>query len=164
MLRFLKGVFGVVVALTIVFVGVLAFDANSDWFSLPTSIPNPFADLASSASTSATNAALEASGIKDTVEDELRDHAGVIAERTGMSEDRVNGVIDDLDIQNWEATELPSDAVETGTQNVSYQGTDAVVTTYEDPSYVTVEVYGQEMTLAVPESAQGYMGYLGYLG
>ena len=37
------------------------------------------------------------------------------------------------------------------------------VTTYDDPGYVSVEVYGQTVTLAVPESAQAYLPYLAYV-
>ena len=42
-------------------------------------------------------------------------------------------------------------------------GINGTVTTYDDPGYVSVEVYGQTVTLAVPESAQAYLPYLAYV-
>ena len=46
----------------------------------------------------------------------------------------------------------------------SYSGTDATITTYDDPSVVTVTAMGQDITLAVPDSAQSYLPFLSYLG
>ena len=50
-----------------------------------------------------------------------------------------------------------------GTQAVNYGGISAEVTTYEDPSYITVSAEGQTFTLEVPNSAQDYLSLLGYL-
>lgn len=72
--------------------------------------------------------------------------------------------IDALDIQSWEVTSLPEGAEKTGSANVSYSGTDATITTYDDPSVVTVTAMGQDITLAVPDSAQSYLPFLSYLG
>lgn len=80
-----------------------------------------------------------------------------------MSEEQVNQAIDNLDINNWSVTSLPNDAKETGTQAVNYGGISAEVTTYEDPSYITVSAEGQTFTLEVPNSAQDYLSLLGYL-
>ena len=55
-------------------------------------------------------------------------------------------------------------AEKTGSANVSYSGTDATITTYDDPSVVTVTAMGQDITLAVPDSAQSYLPFLSYLG
>ena len=41
---------------------------------------------------------------------------------------------------------------------------DATITTYDDPSVVTVTAMGQDITLAVPDSAQSYLPFLSYLG
>ncbi|OUN89841.1 hypothetical protein [[Collinsella] massiliensis] len=110
-----------------------------------------------------TNAALDASGVKGRMEDALRSSTGAIAEATGMSEDQVNAAIDQLDISSWSAMALPADATATGSFTTSYQGAEATVTTYADPSYITVDAYGQTITLSVPESAQQYVSLLGYL-
>lgn len=109
------------------------------------------------------NTALETSGVKNQVEEALRTHVADIAAATGMSEEQVSNAINDLDISSWTATELPANAQETGSTDVRYQGVDATVTTYADPSYVTVEALGQTVTLSVPESAQQYVPLLGYL-
>ena len=55
-------------------------------------------------------------------------------------------------------------ASKTGSTDISYGSTDATITTYDDPSVVTVEALGQDITLAVPDSAQSYLPFLGYLG
>lgn len=113
--------------------------------------------------TGAANAMIDASGIKGRIEDKLRSNASAIAQATGLSETEVSGAIDALDIPSWSAAELPDGAVATGSASASYGGTSATVTTYADPSYVTVDAYGQSVTLSVPASAQGYLPYLSYL-
>lgn len=109
------------------------------------------------------NTALEATGVKSQAENALRSHAADIAAATGLSEEQVNSAIDDLGISSWTAIELPAGAQETGSSSVSYQGVDATVTTYADPTYVTVDALGQTATLSVPESAQQYLPLLSYL-
>lgn len=111
----------------------------------------------------ATNALLDASGVKGDIDGALRDNADAIARATGMSESQVMAVIDELDISSWSATSLPADAEATGSFETSYRGAAATLTTYADPSYVTVDTYGQRVTLAVPASAQDYLSYLAYL-
>ena len=110
-----------------------------------------------------TNAAIDASGVKGRIEEALRANAEGIAAATGMSADEVDAAIDELDIASWSATTLPEDAAVSGSFSSSLQGTEATVTTYADPSYLTVDAYGQSITLAVPESAQQYVSLLGYL-
>ncbi len=114
---------------------------------------NPF----SGAQTAATNALIDSSGMKDRVESELYAHADAIAARTGMPVEAVNEGIGSLAIQDWQAVEKPRDSSETGSYSVNADGTQVGVTTYADPSIVTVEAYGQEVTLAIPESAQDYL-------
>ena len=75
----------------------------------------------------------------------------------------MSAAIDQLDISSWSAMALPADATATGSFTTSYQGAEATVTTYADPSYITVDAYGQTITLSVPESAQQYVSLLGYL-
>lgn len=111
----------------------------------------------------ATNALIDASGVKGDIDGALRDNADAIARATGMSESQVMAAIDELDISSWSATSLPADAEATGSFETSYRGAAATLTTYADPSYVTVDAYGQRMTLAVPASAQDYLSYLAYL-
>lgn len=120
-------------------------------------------DMLGSGTNAATNAAIDASGIKTKAEDALYGNAAEIAAQTGMSEDQVNQAIDNLDIDSWAVTSLPSDAQESGSQSVNYGGISAEVTTYNDPSYISVTAEGQTFTLSVPASAQEYLPLLDYL-
>lgn len=113
--------------------------------------------------TTATNAAIDVSGIKQKAEDKLKENREEIAAATGLSLDQVDAAIVDLDIGSWKATVLPSNAQSTGSFETSYGGMSGTVTTYTDPSYVTVESSGQTITLEVPDSAQSYLAYLSYL-
>ena len=118
---------------------------------------NPLAGLFEGGKNAAANAALDVSGLKSKAESALRGNTDRIAEATGMSSSQV-------DIQSWEVTSLPEGAEKTGSANISYSGTDATITTYDDPSVVTVTAMGQDITLAVPDSAQSYLPFLSYLG
>lgn len=109
------------------------------------------------------NAALDASGVKSSIDETLRSNVERIAAATGLSNEQVETAIDELAIESWIATTLPEGASVSGTFFTSYQGASAAVTTYADPSYITVEAYGQNLTLAVPESAQQYLSLLAYL-
>lgn len=109
------------------------------------------------------NAALDASGLKSSIDEALRSNVERIAAATGLSNDQVETAIDELAIESWSATTLPEGASVSGTFSTSYQGASATVTTYANPSYITVEAYGQDLTLAVPESAQQYLSLLAYL-
>ncbi len=112
---------------------------------------------------SAANAVIDSTGVKGKLDSALRSNASSIASATGLSESQVNGAIDQLNIQSWSVTSLPSNAQRTGSFSTNYGGTQATVTTYSDPSYVTVNAAGQDVTLSVPSSARSYVGYLGYL-
>ena len=81
-----------------------------------------------------------------------------------MSSSQVDAAIDALDIQSWEVTRLPEGAEKTGSANLSYSGTDATFTSYDDLSFVSVSALGQDITVAVPFSAQSYLPFLSYLG
>lgn len=122
-----------------------------------------FQGLMGQGQNAATNAALDATGLKTQADEALRGNAADIAAATGMSEEQVDQAIDELDIENWQVISLPADAQPAGTQEVSYGGVSATLTTYADPSYVTLETHGQTFTLSVPESAQQYLPFLGYL-
>ncbi len=125
---------------------------------------NPFSLLANHAQVTAANAAIDVSGMKDKVASAIEDRKADIAAATGLDESTVDAVVDDLAIDQWEAAVLPEDAVAANTFDGSALGVDGTITTYDDPSYVTVDAYGQTVTLAVPESAQAYVGYLPYVG
>ena len=122
-----------------------------------------FGDAVDQAATSVTNAAIDASGIKETIQNALDANAESIASALGVSVQDARDMISNLDVASWQATSLPSDAQASGSYSASFDGTSANITTYEDPSYITVEAYGQSLTLSVPESAQEYVPYLAYL-
>ena len=86
--------------------------------------------------------------------------ANAAMDATGLTADQVDALVAELDIDSWQAAALPADAVEAGTVDGSYAGIDGTITTYDDPGYVTISAYGQNVTLAVPESAQAYLPYL----
>ena len=120
-------------------------------------------DVASDAKNAAANAALDASGAKNRVQEALDAHVSDIAAATGLSTAEVQKGIDDLAVQEWKVTDLPASAQAEVTISASAAGVDGTLTVYDDPSYVTVNAYGQNLTLEVPESARQYMGYLAYL-
>lgn len=109
------------------------------------------------------NAALDATGVKGQMDTALRENAASIAAAVDMSEDEVLAAIDQLDISSWSVATLPAGASATGTFEATYQGASATVTTYDDPSYITVDALGQELTFSVPEGAQEYLPLLAYL-
>lgn len=124
---------------------------------------NPLAGLFENGKNAAANAALDVSGLKTKAAEALESNAGKIAEATGLSRSQVDDAIAALDIESWEVTALPDGATATGSADITYGGTAATVTTYDDPSVVTVKAYGQNVTLAVPDSAQDYLPFLEYL-
>lgn len=116
--------------------------------------------LADGMKASAANVAIDASGIKGRVAQTLEENIETISRYTGMTEAEVDVAIADLDIDSWTATVLPSDVQVTGTVSGDAAGVDGSLTLYDDPDYVTVNAYGQEITMLVPESAQQYLPYL----
>ena len=111
----------------------------------------------------AINTFLDKTGAKTHIESELHAQAGKISEQTGLPVEVVNSGIEMLDIEDWEVTTLPADAVSVGTFETDYRGKTVKVTTYEDASYVTVDAYGQSITFDVPESAQMFTKMAPYL-
>lgn len=124
----------------------------------------PVSTAAEHAKATAANVALDASGVRDRIRESAIDHSGEIAAATGLTTDEVGSAIAELDINSWEAIPLPSDAVATGSVDASAYGIDGTVTSYEDPGYLTLDAYGQNLTLEVPESARSYLPYLTALG
>ena len=111
----------------------------------------------------AVNTVLDLTGIKGRLDSELRSRAGEVAERMGVSQAVANSIVDSLAIEEWQAVTLPPSAKRSGSFNVEAQGISAQVTTYDDPSVITVEAFGQAITFEVPESARTYMPFLKYL-
>lgn len=125
-------------------------------------VPNLIEGAAGGIKNQAINAAIDASGVKDQVASALEENVAGIAAVTGLSEEDVRTAIDTLDISSWNVASLPEGAIAYDTFPIAYEGLDATVTTYEDPSYITVDALGQTLTLSVPESAQPYVDLLQY--
>lgn len=143
--------------IAVIIIGILALTF------LPVVQDNKSGSLFDGFKNASTNAVFDVSGVKSKVAALLESKKGAIAQATGLSETQVSGIINDLDIESWKATTLPSDAVTTGSYTGTYDGVDAKITTYQDSGYVTVTAYGQDVTLEVPNSARDYLSYLQYL-
>lgn len=109
------------------------------------------------------NYVIDVSGAKDKVESALLQSQAAIRDRAGMTSEEFATAMDSLAIQEWRAATLPEDSVQASSIDLGALGVDATVTTYQDPSYVTVTFLGQDITMSVPESAQPYMPLLGYM-
>lgn len=154
----MKRVLGVFLGLiALIIVGIIGV------FALSGTNAGPLSELADNAKTAATNAAINASGVKEKAKSALQDNKAKIAAATGMSENEVDAAIQSLDIDGWQAATLPQGVTPTDTISGSASGVSGTVTTYDDPNYVTVEAYGQTVTLEVPASAQEYLPYLAYV-
>ena len=149
----MKKVLGALLALlavvVLVGVGVVVFSNTS---------LGPVSDAAQGAKAAVANAAMDATDLKGQVKSAIDERKDDIAAATGLTADQVDALVAELDIDSWQAAALPAGAVESGTVDGSYAGIDG--TTYDDPGYVTISAYGQNVTLAVPESAQAYLPYL----
>ncbi|MEG0071783.1 MAG: hypothetical protein RR362_01525 [Raoultibacter sp.] len=129
--------------------------------ALAFSAANPAADgITEKLKATAANTVIESGNIKDKVTTVLNENRSTIAATTGLSEAQVDTAVANLALDEWEATPLPHDAVVVATQSTDFLGTSSTITTYEDPSYVTVDAFGQSITLHVPESAREYLGYM----
>lgn len=150
-----KTITGAIVALVII--GSVCFFTGT--LSSTGKIGNPF----DAAKTTALNAAIDASGVKSKVNNTLQNNVSKISQATGIPADQVQAGISNLDVNNWTAVSSPQGATATGSYDVNANGTNATITTYSDPSYIGVKVYGQDVTFKVPASAQAYENYFGYL-
>ncbi|MEG0417055.1 hypothetical protein [Gordonibacter sp.] len=121
---------------------------------------NPVSDAAKNVKAAATNAAMDAVDVKGQVKSAIDQHAGAIAAATGLTAEQVDEAIAQLDIDSWQAVALPDSAAKAGSIDASSFGIDGTIVTYKDPTYLTLEAYGQNVTLSVPESAQTYLPYL----
>lgn len=131
--------------------------------ALSNTAAGPVKDAADTAKNAAANAALDASGLKSQAQSALEAQAPAIAEASGLPLSTVEAGIDALSIETWQAASLPDDAQPVRSFDAAALGGEGTVTTYADPSYLTVEAYGQSLTLQIPESAQESLGYLAFL-
>ena len=90
----------------------------------------------------------------------MDENLSAISATTGLSEADCAQIVYGLDIKSWEAAVLPSATEEIGTFSGDYAGIDGMITFYDDPQYVTVDAYGQTVTMRIPASAQAYLPYL----
>lgn len=150
----------------IVGIVLLALVVAGVFFLLPETLgeDHPVSQAIDGTKVAATNAAIDATGIKSTAQQALEDNASVIASRTGLPLTVVENAIESLDIESWSVTTLPAGSQPLGTTDIDYNGIAATVTTYTDPSVVTVDMYGQAVTLAVPEGSRPYVRYLTLMG
>ncbi len=161
--KIIKALIGLIFAF-IALVGIFGILPQLGLESPFANFQNPLAGLFEQGKNAAANAALDATGLKSKAKAALEGNRDKIAAATGMSDAEVDAAIAALDIDSWEVFFKDTAATETGSSSISYGGTDATVTTYDDPSVVTVNAMGQDVTLAVPDSAQDYLPFLGYLG
>lgn len=103
----------------------------------------------------ATVAIMNSAGVTEKIENAVVDNKKAIAEHLGVSVDEVDAMVQDLDIGSWEAVEVPEGATAAREVGLEYEGTPVKATFYDDPSYVTLDVAGQNVTFRVPDSAQG---------
>lgn len=128
-----------------------------------TSLTDMATSVISDAKNDAINAAMDNSGAKTAVQNTLLEHSEDIANKTGLAESQVQTIITDIDVPSWEVTDLPANAVATKEISGTYAGVNAEITTYDDPNYISVNAYGQNFTLQVPQSAQQYMSLLSFI-
>ena len=112
---------------------------------------------------SAVNALLDSTGVKERLDAELRTQAERVAQQTGVPVEVLDAGIDMLDITHWEAADLPDDVAVASSFELEVEGQDVTVTAYDDPSYVTIGAFGQEVTFDVPTSAQSFTSLAPYL-
>lgn len=99
------------------------------------------------------NALIDSGVLAGQLEDALRDNEERIAQELGMSVEQVDALVDDLDVGSWEAADVPAGIQPARTVSLNRAGTRVSATVYDDPSYVTVNAGGQEVTLHVSPAA-----------
>lgn len=123
---------------------------------------NPVNETVSNATNTLINAAIDTSGVKTAAENALLSYSNDISKQTGLANNQVKSIIEDMDIQSWEVTDLPADATQDISVSGTYAGVNATITTYDDPNYVSVNACGQDLTLSVPASAQKYLPLIAF--
>lgn len=140
--------------LAVVVIGVIGVVA------LANTSGNPVSDAAKNAKAAATNAAMDAVDVKGQIKSTIDQNTNAIASATGLTVEQVNEAVANMDIDSWQAVALPDNIAKTGSIDASSFGVDGTIVTYDNPAYITLEAYGQNVTLSVPESAQTYLPYL----
>ena len=152
----MKKVLGALLALlavvVLVGVGVVVFSNTS---------LGPVSDAAQGAKAAVANAAMDATDLKGQVKSAIDERKDDIAAATGLTADQVDALRGRAGHR-----QLAGRRAARGCRGVGHRG--RVVRghrrhhhhPYDDPGYVTISAYGQNVTLAVPESAQAYLPYL----
>ena len=122
------------------------------------------ASAAEEAKNTAINTVLDATGLKQAVDTTLRERGNELSWYLGIDQSTILSTVDAMAIQDWQIAQLPAGATPTASLPLDYNGTAATLTAYDDPGYVTLDAYGQTLTLAVPESAREGMRMLGLSG
>lgn len=122
------------------------------------------------ARTSALNAIIDTTGVKECIDTELRARASEVADEYGIPRQILDAAVDTLDVKDWQVVNTPEKAAAQEPHEFEVSDSKVEVTTYEDdPSLVTVKsdgqvsTFGQSITFQVPESAQTYTELLPYL-
>ena len=161
--KIIKALIGLIFAF-IALVGIFGILPQLGLESPFANFQNPLAGLFEQGKNAAANAALDATGLKSKAKAALEGNRDKIAPAPRPPPPAAPAAHPPPPHASREVTRLPAGAPEPGTSSISYGGTDATVTTYDDPGVVTVNAMGQDVTLAVPDSAQDYLPFLGYLG
>lgn len=122
-------------------------------------LPQPVND----ARLAAANGLLDASGVKNSIEDDLRGRAEELAGKAGLPLKAVEGAIDGLAIPEWQMTDLPENAEASGSFTIQPHGVPTTVTVYDRNDLISAEAYGQTIHFAVPEQAQPYVALVNLL-
>lgn len=104
----------------------------------------------------AINTLLDKTGAKQRLESELYAKADAIAEETGIPVELVNTGIGMANVTEWKAVSLPADVTETAKFETKFRDQALSLTTYDDPSLVTVGIWGQSICFEVPDSTQTF--------
>ena len=96
--------------------------------------------------TATINGILDRSGAKERLEAEMYAHADDVAESAGIPVELVNTGIELLNVTEWKAVDLPAE----------YRDQQVTLTTYDDPSLVTLGIWNQSVCFKVPESTQTF--------
>lgn len=156
MVRAIKRIVGTVLVLVIIF-AVAAVLLLSNGFA--TKAGDPLADVKNGV----VNTVIDATGMKTRLDQSVRKTASEAAAKWGIPQSMVDGVVDQVDITEWKVTSLPDGVTQQGTYSFNLDDTTAQITTYDDPSVVTLNIYGQTVTMEAPESAQGFVSLLNAL-
>ena len=121
---------------------------------------NPLNEAISGVQANVVDAVLNASGAKTSLQNTLESNVGSIASLLGVSVNEASTIVQNLDVESWTACSLPGGAYATDVIDGTAFGIDGSITLYNDPSYVSLTMFGQSIAFEIPESAQQYTPYL----